>query len=66
MSHPDDHLTATERAVWAAWNDLGDNSPAPVKAIAARLGMTTADVAFIVYPAETFGAWADDQEPNAW
>lgn len=56
-------LTATETAVWAEWNRLG-NHPAPVKQIAATLGMTAADVAFIVYPAETFGRWADDQEPE--
>lgn len=52
-----------EKAVWAEWNALGDHHPAPVKEIARRLGMAPADVAFIVYPVETFGAWADDQEP---
>lgn len=56
-------LTATETAVWAEWNRLGNHS-APVKQIAATLGMTAADVAFIVYPAETFGRWADNQEPE--
>ena len=58
------HLTAVERAVWNAWGALPDDHPAPVKAIARDLAMTPADVAFIVYPAETFGRWADDQEPE--
>jgi hypothetical protein len=57
-------LNATEQAVWAEWNALPDDAPSPVKRIAATLGMTPADVAFIVYPAETFGRWADDQEPD--
>ncbi len=58
------HLTEVERRVWAAWNRMPDGHPAPVKAIALELGMAPADVAFVVYPAETFGAWADDQEPD--
>lgn len=58
------HLTTVERRVWAAWNALPDEHPSAVKRIAADLGMTPADVAFIVYPAETFGAWADDQDPD--
>ncbi len=58
------HLTTVERAVWAAWNTTPDDHPSPVKRIAADLGMTPADVAFIVYPVETFGRWADDQEPD--
>jgi hypothetical protein len=53
-----------ERAVWAEWNALPDDCPAPVKTIARHLAMEPADVAFIVYPAETFGRWADDQEPE--
>jgi len=57
-------LTATEREVWRVWNLLSDTDPAPVKHIARTLGMTPADVAFIVYPAETFGRWADGQEPD--
>ena len=57
-------LNTTERTVWAEWNALPDGEPAPVKRIAARLGMTPADVAFVVYPVETFGRWADDQEPD--
>jgi hypothetical protein len=56
--------TAVEQAVWAEWGSLPDDEPAPVKRIAARLNMAPADVAFIVYPAETFGRWADDQEPD--
>ena len=59
-------LTFTERAVWACWGFLPDNHPAPVKAIAAALALDPADVAFIVYPAERYGAWADDQEPDEW
>lgn len=57
-------MTATERAVWAAWSSLAEDEPAPVKRIAADLGMDPADVAFIVYPAETFGRWDDSQEPD--
>jgi len=57
-------LNATERAVWNVWGLLSDDDPAPLKRIARSLGMTPADVAFIVYPAETFGRWADDQEPD--
>lgn len=56
--------SATEKAVWAAWNALGENEPSPVKRIARELGMNTADVAFVVYPAETFGRWDDSQEPD--
>lgn len=58
------HLTTVERAVWDAWNNLPDEHPAPVKRIAADLDMTPADVAFVVYPAETFGRWCDCQEPD--
>ncbi len=57
-------MTVVERAVWDAWNAIPDDHPAPVKAIAKGLEMSTADVAFIVFPAETFGPWADDQEPD--
>jgi hypothetical protein len=57
-------LNATERAVWAEWTALPEDEPSPVKRIAATLGMASADVAFIVYPVETFGRWADDQEPD--
>lgn len=57
-------LTRVEREVWAAWNALpASRHPSPVKAIARQLDMTPADVAFVVYPAETFGRWEDDQEP---
>lgn len=52
------------RAVWQVWNGLGDEHESPVKAIARQLDMSTADVAAIVYPADTFGKWADDQEPD--
>lgn len=56
---------ATETAVWAAWNALPDeDDESPVKRIARFLRMEPADVAFIVYPAERFGRWKDDQEPD--
>lgn len=58
------HLTTVERAVWAAWSALSDDHPAPVKQIAADLNMAPADVAFVAYPAETFGRWCDCQEPD--
>jgi len=57
------NLTATEKAIWDCWNRL-DECASPVKTIAAELNMTPADVAFIVYPVETFGRWFDDQEPD--
>jgi hypothetical protein len=53
----------TKAAIWAAWNALHGLEPAPATYIAAKLGLTTAEVAAVVYPAETFGAWADNQEP---
>lgn len=56
--------TSTEREVWRVWGLLSDNDPSPVKRIAEALGMTPADVAFIVYPAEQFGRWDDGQEPD--
>ena len=55
-------LSAAEREVWRVWNLLSDDDPAPVKHIARTLGMEPAAVAFIVYPAERFGPWADDQD----
>lgn len=57
-------LNETERKVWAAWNALPEGHPAPAKAVARELGMETADVAFIVFPAEQFGPWTDDREPD--
>lgn len=57
-------MTKVEQSVWAAWNALPDTCESPVKTIARDLGMSNDDVAFIVYPAETFGRWADDQEPE--
>jgi hypothetical protein len=57
-------LTALERRVWDAWNALPEECAAPVKTIAALLDMSAADVAFVVYPAETFGVWDDSQEPD--
>jgi hypothetical protein len=57
-------VNAAEREVWRVWGLLSDDDPSPVKRIARALGMTPADVAFIVYPAERFGRWEDDQEPD--
>jgi hypothetical protein len=57
-------LNATEQEVWRVWGLLSDDDPSPVKHIARALGMTPADVAFIVYPAEQFGRWEDGQEPD--
>ena len=57
-------LNETERAVWRKWHMLSRNEPSPVKRIARSLRMAPADVAFIVYPAETFGRWDDSQEPD--
>jgi len=56
--------TDTDRRIWAAWNSLPDNCPAPVKQIARGLHMAPADVAITVYPPEQFGLWEDDQEPD--
>lgn len=56
-------LSAVERRVWNAWNALPDDESRPVHAVADQLGMAPADVAFIVYPAETFGPWQEDDEP---
>jgi len=56
-------VNAAEREVWRVWNLLSDDDPAPVKHTARVLGMEPVDVAFIVYPAEQFGRWEDDQEP---
>ena len=50
-------------AVWREWNALPEEEPSPVKTIAARLGYAPADVAAVVYPPETFGAWEPGQEP---
>jgi hypothetical protein len=57
-------LTKLEQAVWAEWGSLAEDERSPVKRIAARLNIIPADVAFIVYPVETFGRWADNQEPD--
>jgi hypothetical protein len=57
-------MTSIERNVWRVWGLLSDGDPSPVKHIARTLGMTPADVAFIVYPAERFGRWDDSQEPD--
>lgn len=57
-------LTTSEKAVWAAWGALPEDDKSPVKRIAKQLGMTPADVAFIVYPVEQFGRWHDEQEPD--
>jgi hypothetical protein len=52
-----------ERRVWAAWNALPDDCPAPVRTIAAALELEPVDVARIVYPPAVFGVWAEQQEP---
>lgn len=57
-------VTEVEAKVWSAWAQVDDDDPSPVKRIARDLGMTAADVAFIVYPAEQFGPWDDSQEPD--
>jgi hypothetical protein len=57
-------LSETEQSVWKVWGLLSDDEQSPVKRIARSLGMTPADVAFIVYPAEQFGRWDDSQEPE--
>lgn len=57
-------LTQTEQAVWRIWNLLPETNGSPVKTIARDLNMEPGDVAFIVYPAETFGRWEDNQEPD--
>ena len=50
-------VAATQRAqIWQAWNDLPDGTPYAVQEIAADLGLTVAQVAATVYPADTFGA----------
>ena len=48
--------------IWAFWNALPENHPAPVHAIANQLGLSLAEVAAVVYPAETFGEWSDADE----
>ena len=64
--HQTDHATreCSRGRVWRLWNGLPDEERSPVHVIAGFLQMTTADVAAIVYPADTFGAWADTQEPT--
>lgn len=59
-----DLLSKTEQAVWNAWKELPDEDPSPVKRIARNLNMEPVDVAFVVYPAEKFGRWADGDEPD--
>jgi hypothetical protein len=56
-------MSNVDRArIWAEWNSLVDSHPAPVKTIAKRLGLKPSEVAAVVYPPATFGAWAEDQE----
>jgi len=64
VSAPRAPLTAVERAVWGEWNALPADCRAPVKTIARRLRMAPGDVAFVVFPAEHFGPWHDDDEPD--
>jgi hypothetical protein len=60
----DPEADPVRKAVWAAWNALDDDDPSPVKSIARDLRMNPADVAAIVFPADQFGHWHDDQEPD--
>jgi hypothetical protein len=55
---------AAAQDVWRVWNRLDDSNQHPVKTIACVLGLTTAAVAAIVYPADKFGLWDDNQEPD--
>lgn len=52
--------------VWDAWRALDDKEPSPVKRIARDLGLSTAYVAGVVFPASKFGhsSWHDNQEPD--
>ena len=50
--------------VWRTWNMLREDDPSPVKRIARDLQLPAADVARVVYPAETFGTWEPWQEPD--
>lgn len=56
--------TEVEASVWTAWNAIPESEQSPVKRVAQQLGMTAADVAFVVYPAEKYGPWRDEQEPD--
>jgi hypothetical protein len=56
-------MTEVERKVWAEWNSMPDEE-FPVQRIAEKLGMKTADVAFIVYPSDRFNRWDDSREGN--
>jgi hypothetical protein len=49
--------------IWAEWGKLPDSELSPVKTIASKLGVPTSTVAAVVYPADKFGAWSDDQDP---
>jgi hypothetical protein len=55
--------TAQTKAIWLEWNALDDDNASPVRTIAAKLGLTTAAVAAVVYPVDRFGAWDDGDEP---
>lgn len=57
----DDPRTKT---VWAAWRELDDKEPSPVKRIARDLGIDTGFVARVVFPPDKFGHWHDSQEPG--
>jgi hypothetical protein len=55
---------ALRQEIWSEWHKLPDSELSPVKTIATKLGVPTSTVAAVVFPAETFGAWSDDQEPT--
>ena len=57
-------MIVDEATVWAAWNQLDEGCPNPVKTIAAELGLSNDQVAAIVYPSgHGFGEWDDSHEP---
>ncbi len=60
-------MTPVEEIIWTEWNALDDEEPSPVKRIARKLGLSTAEVAAVVYPTSgelDFGLWDDRQEPD--
>jgi hypothetical protein len=53
----------TAHQIWDVWSSQPDDELSPVKTIASTLGLTNAEVAVVVYPPDSYGAWADDHEP---
>jgi hypothetical protein len=54
----------TPQVIWDEWNKQDADNPAPVKTIAAQLGISTGEVARVVYPEPDFGTWQDNHEPD--